>query len=181
MKMSRKRKISDVFGLGIPQIEHATDHPFIRWYAGYFSQDAAHSVGRDLFMGPLASRRFSIDTEDDGTPVLGVAEDDVESFMALRWSAAAFLKRVEKRDWVALSCRDARVERAVAKEAVALRLWLPATLGILDGWNREDPDRPKSLKIIETYIRGGKPIEKGSSSLTILPLEMKGSWEFPAK
>jgi hypothetical protein len=153
--------------------QFALDSPFVRWYSSYHKRGAAKARGRDLFMGELAARRFSIGLDDDRVPVLGIAEDEVEDVMSMDWSTAAFLRRVNGRDWIALSCRDARIEGARAEDAVPLRLWLPTTHGLLDGWVGLVPS-PASLRVIEVYIRNGKPVPKGTAPLAVLPLSLKG-------
>lgn len=169
----------------LPPEQFDLDHLFIDWYCAYHKLGAARCVTRfepdgamsgDIFMGPLASRRFSIGLDDDRVPVLGVAEDDVGSIMALGWSGAAFLRRVQKRDWIALKCNDARIEGASSGTPVSLRLWLPCLDGLLDGWL--DPDsRPSTLRIVSAAIRKGKPIPQTGSPLALLPLGFKGDWQ----
>lgn len=173
MQRSSKRRR----GPALSPDQFALDHAFVRWYAAYFKREAARCVGRDLFMGELAARRFSIGVDEDAVPVLGVAEDDVTPFKSLKWTSAAFLRRVQGRDWIALSCKDARVEDAMSEAAVPLRLWLPTTDRLLDGWL--GAPTPRSLRIIETAIRLGKPIPKGAQPLGKLPLSLKGAWETP--
>lgn len=128
-------------------------------------------------MGELAARRFSVGIDDDKVPVLGIAEGDADAVMALEWSSAAFLRRVNGRDWIALACRDARIEGARADGAVAMRLWLPSTLGLLDGWI--GVPAPSTLRIVEAAIRQGKPVARPGPPLAILPLSLKGVWEAP--
>lgn len=129
-------------------------------------------------MGELAARRFSVGVDDDKVPVLGIAEGDAEAVMSLEWSSAAFLRRVQGRDWIALACRDARIEGARADGAVGLRLWLPTTLGLLDGWI--GVPAPSTLRVVEAAIRQGKPVARSGPPIALLPLSMKGVWEAPA-
>lgn len=171
MQRTRKRH-----GPALPPDQFALDHPFARWYASYHKRGAARCEGRDLYMGELAARRFSIGLDDDKVPVLGIAEDDVEAVTALSWAGAAFIRRVRGRDWIALSCKDARIEGARADAAVPLRMWLPTTDGLLDGW-RGLAKPPGTLRVVEAYIRLGKPEPKGAAPLYLLPLSFKGAWE----
>ena len=183
---SRKRR-----GPALPPEHFALDNPFIRWYAAYHRRNAARCVGSDLFVGELASRRFSLGVDDDKMPTLGIAEDDVEAVTALTWTSAAFLRRVkgpvlgdflagknaentEVRDWVALSCKDARIEGSRADAAVGVRLWLPTTKGFLDGWL--GVDRPGTLRIVEASIKRGEPSPTSTPPLGIIPLVYKGIW-----
>lgn len=160
------------------------DHPFIRWYVSYWRHDAARCVTRpgdeamagDLFMGELAASRFSLGVAEDRTPVLGIAEGDAEALMSIRWSGAAFLRRVQRRDWVALSCPDARIQNSSSQQLVPLRLWLPATHGMLDGWLGIDP-APNVLRLVEAAIRRGQPEAKGGAPLAELSLTFKGVWQ----
>lgn len=181
MQTTRKRRAAQI------SPEHfAVENPFLRWYVSYWKRGAARCVERpggapgevsgDIFMGELAASRFSVGVDDDKVPVLGVAEDDAEAVMSVRWASAAFLRRVQRRDWVALSCPDARIEGGGATSPVPLRLWLPATVGVLDGWLGAEP-APVSLRIVEATIRLGKPLPKGASPLAVLPLSFKGDWE----
>ena len=90
------------------------ENPFVRWYAGHHARGAARCLGRpqgdgrppagDLLMGEMAARRFSVGMDDDKVPVLGIAEGDADAVMAMAWSSAAFLRRVQGRDWIALAC-----------------------------------------------------------------------------
>ena len=126
-------------------------------------------------MGELASRRFSIGVDDDRVPALGVAEDDADAIMSLPWNGAAFLRRVQSKDWVALSCADARVDGAKLSVPIQVRLWLPATSGLLDIWLDEE-GRPTTLKLVEAAIMRGRPIPKGGNPLATLSLDFKGRW-----
>lgn len=160
------------------------DHPFIRWYVSFWRHDGARCVTRpgddamagDLFMGEMAASRFSLGVDEDRTPILGVAEGDAEALMAVRWSGAAFLRRVQKRDWVALSCPDARIQNSSSQQMVPLRLWLPATEGMLDAWLGLDP-APATIRLMEVAIRRGQPEAKGGAPLVQLPLSFKGAWQ----
>ncbi len=178
MQRSRKRG-----GLRITPEQFEVDHPFIRWYASYWTRGAARCQERpgsglsgDLFMGELAASRFSLGVDDDRVPVLGVADDDAAAIMSVPWTGAAFLRRVRRRDWIALVCHDARIEGSGTATPVQLRLWLPAAIGLLDGWIGVDPV-PASLRVIEAAIRKGKPQPKGGGVLAVLPLSFKGMWE----
>jgi hypothetical protein len=172
MRMNRleKRRAAE-----ITADQYAVDHPFVRWYAAYHSRDAATSDGRDLRMGPLASKWFSVGIDDDRVPVLGIAEHDVEPIMSMRWTASFFLRKILGADWIVLSADDARTESPRGDDPVPLRLWLPVLPGLLDGWLEVPP--PSSLRIIETAIRRGKPQPKGGSPLALLSLGLKGKWE----
>ena len=86
------------------------------------------------------------------------------------------MRRVQRRDWIALFCPDARMEGGGAHSPVALRMWLPATAGLLDGWLGADP-APSSMRVVEATIHRGKPEPKGTAPLAVLPLALKGSWE----
>lgn len=180
MQSTRKRR-----GAQVHADYFAVDHPFVGWYASYWKSGSARYVDRtvpqgplsgDLFMGEVAARRFSIAADDDQVPVLGVCEDDVEAVMSMTWTGAAFLRRVQRRDWVALSCPDARIQGSGSNAPVALRLWLPATMGLLDAWMGATP-LPATLRIVEIAVRKGKPEPKGGPPLAVLPLSFKGVWE----
>ena len=164
---------------------YAVDHPFAVWYVSYWKREAARCVERpaggdapsgDIFMGELAATRFSLGMDDDLVPVLGVAEGDADAVMSLPWTGAALLRGVQRRDWVALSCADARMEGGGASSPVPLRLWLPCANGLLDPWVGIDP-APASIRLVEAVIRGGKPLPKGGAPLAQLALALKGSWE----
>lgn len=180
MQATRKRRT-----IQLPPDQFDLEHPFIEWFAAYHKRGAASCVavtdaagrsGGDIFMGPIASRRFSIGLADDKVPVLGVAEDDVGAVMSLSWSGAAFVRRVRRRDWVALSCADARIEGASAGVPIAMRMWLPCVDGLLDGWLEIDK-RPSTLRVVSAAIRRGKPIPKEGTPLALLPLSFAGDWK----
>lgn len=167
----------------LPTDQFSFENPFIRWFALYHSRGEAKCITRtkngvmsaDIIMGELASRKFSIGMDDDKIPVLGIAESESDDVMCLPWNSAAFLRKVQGGDWIALACRDARTEGAKAREPIALRLWLPATTGLLDGWiGLEEP--PASLRIIETVVTKGKALSKDEPALAMLPLGLKGVW-----
>ncbi len=180
MERSRKQRAT-----GIHPDLYDTDHPFLRWYSSYWRLRDASYVARketssgmpsgDIFMGEIASRRFSLGADDDNIPALGIAEDDVPSVMALRWTSAAFLRSVNRRDWVALSCTDARLSSAADAGAVPIRLWLPTSIGLLDGWLGVATP-PTSLRIVSVGIVRGKPVPSAGSPLAELPLTFKGDW-----
>ena len=181
MHPTRRRRNS------LAQPDHyAIEHPFLRWYSSYWKMNGARYAERatpgggapagDIFMGEMAARRFSIGADDDLVPSLGVAGEDIEALMSLKWTGAAFLRRVQRRDWIALSCPDARMENGGAAVEVPIRLWLPATLGLLDGWIGAQP-QPTTLRIVEIDIRKGVPQPRGGPPLGILPLSLKGDWE----
>jgi len=192
--MQKRRKGK---GPALSPDQFALDHPFLRWYAAYHKRKAARCVGADLFLGELAARRFSIGVDDDKMPLFGIAEDDVEAVTALPWTSAAFLRRVkgpvlgdfiagpaggadraaEVRDWIALSCKDARIEGGRSEGPVGIRLWLPTTRGLLDGWI--GAPAPQTVRIIEAAIRHGKPERTGKPPLGLIPLSLRGAWEQP--
>jgi hypothetical protein len=168
MKKIGRRKVPSV----TPE-QYAVEHPFVRWYATYQTRGAAKANGQDLMMGPLASKWFSIGVDDDLLPVLGVAEHDVEAIMSMKWTAAFLVRKTKQSDWVVLACQDSRIEAPRSDTAVPIRLWLPASPGLLDGWM--DVAQPDQLKVMEAAIRKGRPEPVGSPLLT-LPLKFKGPW-----
>jgi hypothetical protein len=179
MQPSRKQKAT-----GIDLEVFDIDHPFVRWYASFWRLRSARYVSRgqtalgmpsgDIFMGETTSRRFSLGVDDDNIPVLGVSEADIEAFMSLNWVGGAFLRRVQRRDWVALSCPDARMAGSSSPGAVPIRLWLPVTYGLLDGWVGA-ADLPETLRMAEITVEKGKP-EPTGRPLASLPLTFKGDW-----
>ena len=181
MQSTRKRRTSQIHS-----DDYAIDHPFIRWYARYWKPGAASytersgaeqgTVSGDVFMGEMASSRFSIGADDDRVPALGISHDDAEAVMSMPWSGAAFLRRVNRRDWIALSCLDARMQGSATPSKVPLRLWLPATIGLLDAWVGMTPV-PTSLRVVAIRIIAGKPEPVPGPPLGLLPLSFKGSWE----
>ncbi len=170
----------------VPADRFAVDDPFVRWYASYWRQGAARcaerlakdgTVSGDVFMGELASRRFAVGVDGDKVPLLGVAEEDVDAVMSVRWASAAFLRRVQGRDWIALSCRDARISASASQSPIPLRMFLPSSIGLLDGWVGLSGDQPPTLRVVETQVARGAPRLKGGAPLAILPLSFKGAWE----
>jgi hypothetical protein len=181
MQPTRRRRAS------LAQPDHyAVEHPFLQWYSSYWKLSGARYVERsttpgagfsgDIFMGEMAARRFSIGADDDLVPALGIVSEDVEAVMSLQWTSAAFLRRVQRRDWVALSCPDARMENGGAMAEAPIRLWLPTTLGLLDGWIGAQP-QPTMLRLVEMEVRKGVPTPRGGPALGLLPLSLKGDWE----
>ena len=167
----------------LPTDQFSFDNSFLRWFALYHSRGEAKCITKvkdgqisaDIMMGELASRKFSIGMDDDKIPVLGIAETESDDVMSLPWHSAAFLRRVQGGDWVALACRDSRVEGAKARDPISIRLWLPTSTGLLDGWIGAE-EQPACLKIIETLVRDGKALSKGQDALALLPLGFKGVW-----
>ncbi|WP_097053597.1 hypothetical protein [Thalassospira xiamenensis] len=129
-------------------------------------------------MGERAARRFSIGLDDDNVPVFGIANDDVEAVMSVKWSSVAFVRGVQRKDWVVLACKDARVNEPRADDPVALRMWLPTSTGLLDGWIGFT--EIETIRFKETTIYKGKPIAS-SEFLAVLPLAFKGNWEKAAE
>lgn len=170
-KLRKRRDISAIAD------RYDTDHPFVRWFAAYSARDAATSEGADVMMGPLASNWFWIgvdDTDAARSPVLGVSEHDAEAIASMKWTAAFLVRRTKKSDWVVLVCRDARIDAPGSDTPVPLRLWLPASPGILDGW-LDQPAQPGTLRMVEVAVRRNRPEPKGKP-LGELPLKFWGTW-----
>src|SRR3546814_770538 len=128
----------------VPDVPAGTsDHPFISWYAGLRSLRAARCHGDDIFLDDLGGKRFAIGVDPDATPVIGFLEDDVSALTSIRWTAVAFVREHKGRDWLALSCRDARVSGAQEMNPVPLRLWIPISRGMLAAWDENRPTRVK--------------------------------------
>lgn len=149
------------------------DHPFLHWLTSYHRAGAVTAKGYDIKMTELASKRFSLGVDADGSIFFGLPEDDLEAFLSVQWSKAFFLRYVEKKDWVAFMCKDIRPEGALCDEPIKIRLWLPCTKGLLDGWAKTEV---ASIKIIETFIRKGKPHPKSETPIAVLPLKKDGVW-----
>lgn len=153
--------------------EGVADHPFILWYAALRGMRAARCVKEDIYLDDLGGKRFSIGVDPDATPVIGVLEDDAAPLMSLRWTAAAFVREFRGRDWIALSCRDARAPGALEMNAVPLRLWFPISRGMFAAWDDSRPSRVK-LRAVSATEEGLVPLERGP--LAELPLTFKGAW-----
>ena len=106
---------------------------------------------------------------------MGLYEEDQEAIMFLNWKSCAFLRQVQKKDWIALSCPDIRIKDGSAIQPIAMRLWLPCFPGLLDGWLKVE-EKPKTLKIVTTKLQKGKPQQIGNKSLLTLPLSFAGNW-----
>lgn len=165
---------------------YAIDHPLIQWYSGHWVNGDADCVQKstddsdqsslvDIYMGEIASSRFSLGVDEDHWPNFGVADSEVEVVMSLAWSKIAFVRNFKKQDWVILACPDARIDKDASINRVALRLWLPASIGIFDGW-MDSPMPPNEIRLIETEIRNGVPYPVPYKILATLPLIFKGQW-----
>lgn len=172
------------------------DNPFLTWFASYHALDKATykerqtdtGLSADIYMSSIASMRFSIgiDTEDKSV-ILGVSKDIFSSVMAIKWDRMALLKQVKgfdwnrkvTMDWVAFSCPDIRIESSGSPDPVQLRLWLPASTGILNGWIGLD-NYPDVIKIQSTDTENGKPVPENNEPIE-LPLYFKGKWTAPEK
>src|SRR3546814_6275336 len=86
---------------------------------------------------------------------------------AIRWTAVAFVREHKGRDWLALSCRDARVPGAQEMNPVPLRLWIPISRGMLSAWNDNRPTRVK-IRVVALESGDLAPLERGP--LMELPL-----------
>lgn len=148
-------------------------HPFVVWLAGLLRIDALDMSEKDIFLNVTGGKRFIIGYEDEGTPVLGVLDKDRDAVMSIKWSAAALIKNVKMRDWLALSCKDIRVELSGAANPVPLRLWIPINQGILTAWEGLKPNR---INIHGYYLKQGRITLSTERPLASLPLTQKGAW-----
>jgi hypothetical protein len=161
---------------------------FLSWYASYhkrneatcetFTKKNTNQQGCDILMGIMASKRFSFGIDNDRTPILGIAHDDIEAVMSLSWNNVAFVKDFKKKTWISLSVKDIRKENSRSNNPVPLRLWLPISEGLFDAFMFIE-NKPTQIKIIGTFIKAGKPISKEEPPLEILPLTFAGNWKKP--
>lgn len=174
------------------------DNLFLQWYAGYLSLGEAEYYDRpsdkglsaDIYMSSRASMRFSIGMDDtDSSIIFGIAHDIVDNILSLNWNLVAFLKQIKGyqkgklvvQDWVALSCADIRAENSGSPEPIALRIWFPATTGILDGWSGLTKEQySNSIRLFSTNFKNGIPVANGNE-LKNIPLVFKGKWDTPSK
>lgn len=169
---STRRKIN-----AVSWDEYDLSHPFFAWFAAHHARDAGVCVGNDLIMSELASRRFAIGLDADDVALLGIAAEDVDAMMCVNWSAAAFVRNYKSRDWIALASKDIRVDTESSSSPQPVRLWLPATEGLLKAWEGEPV--PTRLRIIKVFIKKGEPKDAGGKPLKEVALALKGSWGLP--
>ncbi len=147
----------------------AAGNPFLRWLAGIWRLGGATPRGKDIVLGEVASGRFAIGTGEDGLVVLGVQKQDARAVTAMQWTGAALVRNHEGRDWIALSCRDARHEESGAPEPIAMRMWIPVPYQIMEALAQTNPSKLEAALIEED----GKEMSAGKR-LFALPLTLKG-------
>lgn len=164
---------------------YALDSKFLAWYTSYWQHGGMVKEGIkfsgigndnnvDIFFTPLASTRFGLGISPDGIPLFGIPNDEGDFFMALLWDEAAFLRRaINRDDWIALACHDARFSKDMGAP-VMLRLWFQVSRGLFDGWLKTE-EKPKKLTLVEMNpaVAGGRNFS-AKQILTLLPLSFLG-------
>jgi len=141
------------------------EHPLIAWYAALLRAGAVRCEGTDVVLGALGGKRFGISVTDKNEPLLCCLEDDREVIESVPWTSAAMIFNHKRSDWVALSCKDARVRGSAEMNPVPLRLWIPVTVGRLDAWKKVPP---KSLRVgVMTVNKNGPPTITGEPFINV--------------
>ena len=151
---------------------------FIGWYASLAKLKAARIINKDVILDDFGARRFGLGIvakgKNAGYPVLGVYFKDVDAIMNIPWETAGIICGHQGRDWVALSCKDIRVQNAAEISPIPLRIWIPFAIGSMDEWLTKTP---KKLEVRRSKNgKGNQPIVD-KSPLIILPLTIKNKWE----
>lgn len=153
-----------------PNNREERSHPFVEWYAALWHCNAISYSGKDILLDDMGAARFGMGVDEDGTPVLGVLVHDRQGLLSLDWQSAGFIRNHKGRDWVALSCKDARITDAGAEDPVPLRLWIPVPVAVLDTWYES---KPKTLRLRLMKKAADRPICAGGPPLKELPLTVK--------
>lgn len=133
------------------------EHPFVRWAAALWARKALIRKGKDYLLDAFGGKRFGIGVDPDGTPVLAVLSEDREAFMSIAWSSAALVKNYNGSDWVALACKDIRLEDSVAEFPVPIRLWIPMPFGLIDGFMQYAKAKQGKLRVRVMKKIKGRP------------------------
>lgn len=151
---------------------------FINWYASLAKLNAAKIINKDMVLDDFASRRFSLGIvnsgKNKGSPVLGIFYKDVSAVTNIPWESAGIICGHQGRDWIALSCKDIRVNNAAETSPIPLRMWVPFSINSMDEWMN---NKPKKLELRRSKNgKGNQPIVD-KSPLDVLPLTIKNKWE----
>lgn len=144
-------------------------HPFLNWYASLWSMGAATASGKDIILDDAAGKRFGIGVDEGGIPVLAMLADDEPPLTSIRWASAALIRKHRNRDWIALSCKNAKDNDDGAP--VPVRLWIPVPYGVLDAWYEFSPSQ---LRVRRMLIKKGRPVCPDGPPLMQLSLTTKG-------
>lgn len=158
-------------------------HPLVTWYATLRRADAARVDlveievdgnkvdGTDVVLGDLGGRRFGLSVTKDGEPLLCCLGDDVAAIRSVPWTSAAMAFGFKGRDWIALSCKDARVKGSSEMNPAPIRLWIPISTGRLDAWRDVAPRRV----LVAAMASGrGKEARVDGAPFAELPMKMIG-------
>jgi hypothetical protein len=119
------------------------NHPFLAWLSGMERSIVYQNYGTDLFLSPVASRRFSVGCDRLGQIVIAVNGIDRKSFEAMKWIGASIAIDASKPgaeeewDWLMLAADlnlSTPPQDGVEPEKdlrSVFSVWLPANLGLL--------------------------------------------------
>jgi hypothetical protein len=121
----------------------AGENPFLLWVLKLHSVkglEIKQGAGgtKDIILDASGSRRFGLGVYET-IPYLGYVDTDREALESVRWSTAAILLGKQGKDWVALSCKDARPEDSQAMNPVPIRLFVEVSVGRLAAWKDANP------------------------------------------
>ena len=146
------------------------DHAFLDWCVRLEIYDALISSATDVFLKEAGAARFGVSwDEEDGLPILGVVQPDVEAIQSVPWGSAALFPRHKLRSWVILGCEDVFPQND-KYEPTILRLWIPVIYQVTERWAKSGA---KLLRVHELDRRSDERFETGKHLLT-LPLQQAG-------
>lgn len=144
-------------------------HPLIAWINGLIVRGGAKYENGDLYLTPLAARRFALSLHEKN-PVLCWSDTDNKALGGIRWKSAAIVFGLKNHDWIALNCPDIRIKNSGALNPVKLRVFIPVSAGRLDPWKEVMP--PK-LGISIFSMEKGRPVLTSRPAFT-LPVKLMG-------
>lgn len=143
--------------------------PLIKWINGLLARGGAHYEKGDLYLTPLAARRFALSLYEKN-PVLCWSENDNKALGGIKWKTAAVVFGLKNHDWIALNCPDIRIKNSSALNPVKLRMFIPVSTGRLDPWKEV---RPTKIGISVYSTENGQHLIK-SRPLFSIPVKLMG-------
>lgn len=151
------------------------DNPFLLWVlklngVGAVEIKASGQGGatKDVILGPEGGRRFGLGFHGK-IPCLGYVDTDRSAIEHIRWTSAAMLLDKGGKDFIALSCIDARPDQNAPTDPVPLRLFVPVSRDRMAEWRNASP---KELSIAPITRNKKREAVFPASPFRTLPLKI---------